>query len=140
MKAQLFVSASAVALFASPVTVLAQEAEAPPADTAASDQPRDENDIIVTATRRTARLQDVPLSVTAFGQEELNDLGIVGFEGIAQNTPGIVVNRPTQTFNNFTPRAPNTHLHPPGLQSPLAIHARKTTRLTPSPSSPPPMH
>src|SRR3546814_12600892 len=102
MKAQLFASASAVALFASPVAAMAQDVEAPPADSAASDQPRGDNDIIVTATRRTARLQDVPLSVTAFGQEELSDLGIVGFEGIAQNTPGIVVHRPTQTFNNFT--------------------------------------
>src|SRR3546814_1631381 len=122
MKAQLFVSASAVALFASPVTVLAQEAEAPPADTAASDQPRDDNDIIVTATRRTARLQDVPLSVTAFGQEELSDLGIVGFEGIAQNTPGIVVNRPTQNFNNFTARGINTNGYSAGLQTAVAIY------------------
>src|SRR3546814_1177216 len=93
MKAQLFASASAAALFASPVSVMAQEAESPAADTAAQNQQRDDRDIIVTATRRTARLQDVPLSVTAFGQEELNDLGIVGVEGIAQNTPGIVVNR-----------------------------------------------
>src|SRR3546814_10862893 len=107
MKAQLFASASAAALFASPVAAMAQDVEAPPADSAASDQPRGDNDIIVTATRRTARLQDVPLRVTAFGQEELSDLGIVGFEGIAQNTPGIVVNRPTQNFNNFTARGIN---------------------------------
>src|SRR3546814_7217651 len=123
MKAQLFVSASAVALFASPVTVLAQEAEAPPADTAASDQPRDDNDIIVTATRRTARLQDVTLSVTAFGQEELSDLGIVGFEGIAQNTPGIVVNRPTQNFNNLLSRALHTNAYSAGTPSAVALSA-----------------
>src|SRR3546814_2868204 len=95
---------------------MAQDVEAPPADSAASDQPRGDNDIIVTATRRTARLQDVPLSVTAFGQEELSDLGIVGFEGIAQNTPGIVVNRPTQNFNNFTARGINTNGYSAGLQ------------------------
>src|SRR3546814_15129816 len=88
MKAQLFASASAAALFASPVSVMAQEAESPAADTAAQNQQRDDRDIIVTATRRTARLQDVPLSVTAFGPEELNDLGLVGFEGIAQNKIG----------------------------------------------------
>src|SRR3546814_3280072 len=57
--AQLFASASAAALFASPVAAMAQDVEAPPADSAASDQPRGDNDIIVTATRRTARLQDV---------------------------------------------------------------------------------
>src|SRR3546814_19812277 len=97
---------------------MAQEAESPAADTAAQNQQRDDRDIIVTATRRTARLQDVPLSVTAFGQEELNDLGIVGFEGIAQNTPGIVVNRPTQNFNNFTARGITTNGYNAGLHSP----------------------
>src|SRR3546814_5967922 len=101
---------------------MAQDVEAPPADSAASDQPRGDNDIIVTATRRTARLQNVPLSVTAFGQEELSDLGIVGFEGIAQSTPGIVVNRPTQNFNNFTARGINTNGYSAGLQSAAALY------------------
>jgi outer membrane receptor protein involved in Fe transport len=123
MKAQLFASASAVALFAIPVSAHAQSVSAPPsADADAQDQKRDANDIIVTATRRTERLQDVPLSVTAFDQEELDDLGIVGFEGIAQNTPGIVVNRPTQNFNNFTARGINTNGYSAGLQSAVAIY------------------
>ena len=123
MKAQLFASASAVALFAMPVSAQAQSASAPPSAGAdAQDQKRDANDIVVTATRRTERLQDVPLSVTAFGQEELDDLGIVGFEGIAQNTPGIVVNRPTQNFNNFTARGINTNGYSAGLQSAVAIY------------------
>lgn len=83
----------------------------------------DENrDIIVTATRRSERLQDVPLSVTAYDQERLNELGIVGYEGIAQNTPGIVVNRPTQNFNNFTARGINTNGYSAGLQSAVAIY------------------
>lgn len=123
MKAQLFASASAVALFAMPVSAQAQSADvSPSADADAQDQKRDANDIVVTATRRTERLQDVPLSVTAFGQEELDDLGIVGFEGIAQNTPGIVVNRPTQNFNNFTARGINTNGYSAGLQSAVAIY------------------
>jgi len=123
MKVQLFASASAAALFAIPVSAAAQSTEtAPPADAAAQDQQRDDRDIIVTATRRTARLQDVPLSVTAFGQQELDDLGIVGFEGIAQNTPGIVVNRPTQNFNNFTSRGINTNGYSAGLQSAVAVY------------------
>src|SRR3546814_12119814 len=48
------------------------------------------NDIIVTATRRNERLQDVPLSITAFSQADLTAKGIVGYEGLAQNTPGVV--------------------------------------------------
>ncbi|MBB5706774.1 TonB-dependent receptor [Sphingopyxis panaciterrulae] len=127
MKAQLFASASAAALFALPATAMAQSSEtAAPADATAQgsarDGARDDHDIIVTATRRTARLQDVPLSVTAFGQEQLDDLGIVGYEGIAQNTPGIVVNRPTQNFNNFTARGINTNGYSAGLQSAVAIY------------------
>lgn len=82
----------------------------------------DRDVIIVTATRREQSLQDVPLSVTAFSQEALDELGIVGYEGIAQNTPGIVVNRPTQNFNNFTSRGINTNGYSAGLQSAVAIY------------------
>ncbi|WP_338426258.1 TonB-dependent receptor [Sphingopyxis kveilinensis] len=119
MKAQLLVSASAVAMFMQPVSVQAQSTDVAPS---ADEEVRNREDIIVTATRRTERLQDVPLSVTAFGQEDLDDLGIVGFEGIAQNTPGIVVNRPTQNFNNFTARGINTNGYSAGLQSAVAIY------------------
>lgn len=123
MKAQLFASASAVALFALPVSAQAQSTDAAsPADRSAGETPRSGDDIIVTATRRSERLQDVPLSVTAFGQEDLDDLGIVGYEGIAQNTPGLVVNRPTQNFNNFTARGINTNGYSAGLQSAVAIY------------------
>lgn len=51
-----------------------------------TETPVDPNDIVVTATRHSERLQDVPLSVTAFTQAELTQKGIVGFEGIARDT------------------------------------------------------
>jgi len=82
----------------------------------------DDGAIIVTATRRAVLLQDVPLSVTAYSQDDLDELGIVGYEGVAQNTPGIVVNRPTQNFNNFTARGINTNGYSAGLQSAVAIY------------------
>ena len=41
-------------------------------------------EIVVTATLRSERLLDVPVSVTAFSQEELTQKGIVGLEGIAR--------------------------------------------------------
>jgi len=100
-------------------------AQTQPSTPAGNDRNTTQNDpnvIVVTATRRTERLQDVPLSVTAFSQEELTELGIVGYEGIAQNTPGIVVNRPTQNFNNFTARGINTNGYSAGLQSAVAIY------------------
>lgn len=79
-------------------------------------------EIIVTATRRSARVQDVPLSVTAFTQDKLSEEGIVGYEGIAHLTPGVVVNRPTQNFNNFTARGIATNGYGANLQSTVAIY------------------
>ncbi|TFI57725.1 TonB-dependent receptor [Sphingomonas parva] len=91
--------------------------------TAADDQPESEDrEIIVTATRREERLQDVPLSITAFQQRELTEKGIVGFEGIARETPGVVLNRPTQNFNNFTSRGIATNGYNANLQSSVAVY------------------
>ena len=79
-------------------------------------------DIIVTATRREERIRDVPISVSAFQQEELTEKGIVGFEGIARETPGVVLNRPTQNFNNFTVRGIATNGYNANLQSSVAVY------------------
>lgn len=79
-------------------------------------------DIVVTATRRNERLQDVPLSVTAFGQAELTKRGIVGFEGLARETPGVVLNKPSANFNNFTARGIATNSYGANLQSTVAIY------------------
>jgi outer membrane receptor protein involved in Fe transport len=79
-------------------------------------------EIVVTATRREERIQDVPISVTAFQQGELTREGIVGFEGIARETPGVVLNRPTQNFNNFTVRGIATNGYGANLQSTVAVY------------------
>ncbi|MEH6662286.1 MAG: TonB-dependent receptor [Parasphingorhabdus sp.] len=123
MKVKFFASASAVALLAQPVSAAEQSSETSQStDKTAQDEKRGDKEIIVTATRRSERIQDIPISVTAYSQEDLDDLGIVGFEGIAQNTPGIVVNKPTQNFNNFTSRGINTNGYSAGLQSAVAIY------------------
>jgi outer membrane receptor protein involved in Fe transport len=130
MKPALLASACAAAIsaatpaYAQPaIDAQDQQEPAESGATRPADQPATrDGDIIVTATRRAERLQDVPLSVTAYDQERLNDLGVVGFEGIAQNTPGIVLNRPTQNFNNFTSRGINTNGYSAGLQSAVAIY------------------
>src|SRR3546814_15708323 len=65
-----------------------------PADAAtakSTDSATNPADIVVTATRRSERLQDVPLSVTAFTQADLTEKGIVSYEGIARQTPGGVL-------------------------------------------------
>ena len=46
--------------------------------------------IMVTATRRVQRLQDIPLSVTAFDEATLERLGVNTFEDFAQRTPSLL--------------------------------------------------
>jgi outer membrane receptor protein involved in Fe transport len=79
-------------------------------------------EIIVTATRRSERLQDVPLSISAFSQEDLEAKGIIGYEGLARETPGVVLNRPSQNFNNFTARGIATNGYGANLQSTVAVY------------------
>jgi outer membrane receptor protein involved in Fe transport len=78
--------------------------------------------IVVTATRREERLQDVPLSVTAFQQEVMSEKGIVGYEDLARETPGVVVNKPTANFNNFTTRGIATNGYGANLSATTAIY------------------
>jgi outer membrane receptor protein involved in Fe transport len=85
-------------------------------------RPTDVGEVIVTATRRSERLQDVPLSVTAYSQETLTAKGIVGYEGLAQETPGVVLNRASANFNNFTARGIATNGYGANLQSTVAVY------------------
>jgi len=112
MKALLLASACAMA------------AAAPAIAQTASEAPRatDVGEVIVTATRRSEKLQDVPLSVTAYSQETLTAKGIVGYEGLAQETPGVVLNRASANFNNFTARGIATNGYGANLQSTVAVY------------------
>ena len=120
MRAMLLASACAFVQLAvlAPTQALAQ-------DQVQGQQASDEDEVeevIVTATRREERLQDVPISVTSLSQDDLNERGIVGYEGLAEATPGIVLNRPTANFNNFTARGIATNGYNANLQSTVAIY------------------
>ncbi|MBO9544553.1 TonB-dependent receptor [Caulobacter sp.] len=80
------------------------------------------DEIVVTATRRSERLQDVPLSVTAFSQAELTKKGIVNYEGIARETPGVVLNRASDNNVRFTVRGISTNGWGAGLQTTTTIY------------------
>jgi outer membrane receptor protein involved in Fe transport len=79
-------------------------------------------DVIVTATRRAERIQDVPVSITSLSQEQLNERGIVNYDGLATATPGVVLNRASANFNNFTARGVATNGYGANLQSTVAIY------------------
>ncbi len=46
-------------------------------------------EIVVTATRRSERLQDVPVSVLAFSQEKLDSQGLKNIDDLARLSPGL---------------------------------------------------
>ncbi|HET6565912.1 MAG TPA: TonB-dependent receptor [Xanthomonadales bacterium] len=98
--------------------LMAQEADAESRDYLHNEL----EEVLVTATRREVRLQDVPLSITAFTQEDLNEKGIVSYQGLAYNTPGVVLNRASANFNNFSVRGIATNGYNANLQSTVAIY------------------
>ncbi len=118
MKGYLLATACVVALgAASPALCQTAEKPAP-----AASEGTDVDEVIVSATRRDENIQDVPLSITAYGQDELTAKGVVGYEGLAQETPGVVLNRPTANFNNFTARGVATNGYGANLQSTVAVY------------------
>ena len=114
--------------FAYTVSLLALMAAATPAAAQTTAAPRETTavssveEVVVTATRRSERLQDVPLSITAFSQAELTQKGVVGFEGIARETPGVVLNRASDNNARFTVRGISTNGWGAGLQTTTTIY------------------
>jgi iron complex outermembrane receptor protein len=56
----------------------------------AAEQPAPLGDIVVTATRRAAPLQRVPISVSAYDQKALDAKGVRSIADLARFTPGVV--------------------------------------------------
>ncbi|MDF1835765.1 MAG: TonB-dependent receptor plug domain-containing protein, partial [Alteraurantiacibacter sp. bin_em_oilr2.035] len=80
-------------------SALAQEQEQP--ETSTSETPRQGglNEIIVTAQKRAENLQDVPVAVTAFGGEALDQANMKGLEDVQGRAPGLVI-------SSFSPGQP----------------------------------
>jgi iron complex outermembrane receptor protein len=49
-------------------------------------------EIIVTAEKREESLQDVPISIAAFTQDNLEKLGISDIKGLASQVPNVLIN------------------------------------------------
>ncbi len=125
MRAILLASVCAAAQAAAMTPDQARAQDQQPA--AAQEEGRDRtatalDEVIVTATRREERLQDVPVSITTLSQDELNERGIVNYDGLATATPGVVLNRASANFNNFTARGIATNGYGANLQSTVAIY------------------
>lgn len=87
-KRQITVALLAGSYLASPVAAQNTTPAPSPAVEAEEAAP---GDILVTARKREERLQDVPASVTAFGQERLQNLGIRDITEVSLQTPGFAM-------------------------------------------------
>ena len=65
-------------------------------------------DVIVTARRREERIIDVPLSVSAFSQEQLEDLKIEGGAELLRAIPNVSFSKDNFTGYNFSIRGIGT--------------------------------
>jgi iron complex outermembrane receptor protein len=82
-----FCALAGVVLGASPA--FAQDAPEP--QVTPQTAPSDEGEIIVTAQRRSQRLQDVPIAVTALTSEQTNLQGVVSTHELAQAVTGLTI-------------------------------------------------
>lgn len=72
-------------------SVLAQQQQVSASDASATSGGLEE--IVVTAQRRTERVQDVPISISAFSSEQMDTQGVRSVDDIARLTPGITFQR-----------------------------------------------
>jgi len=122
MTTHFMASVSAISLVALAAPAFAQAVEEQESASSPTEGEARQERIIVTATRREESLQDVPLAVTAWQQEALSEKGIVSYDGLARETPGIVLNQPTANFNTITTRGIATNGYGANLQAATAIY------------------
>ena len=58
-----------------------------------SDSAQGLEEIVVTATRRAENLQDVPISISAFNQDQMDDRGVRSIDDVVRFAPGVQFSR-----------------------------------------------
>ncbi|MEO1476166.1 MAG: TonB-dependent receptor [Pseudomonadota bacterium] len=91
MKQALLVSA-AIAALCSPLAAHAQDT-ADQIDQTAEEAPQIFGNIIVTARKIEENSQDVPISISTFGGDALNEIGITGSQELGNLVPGLEIGR-----------------------------------------------
>ena len=97
------------------------DAAAPPSSGAAAQAPTGVEDIVVTAQRRSERLQNVPVAVTAASAARLAAVGITNTQELAAITPGLIVPQTAGFIQPFI-RGVGSATNGPGLEAPVATY------------------
>ena len=88
-RAALLAGAAGIASLAAPVAAQDNAAAAEAAAPAADEAPADSGDILVTARRRSERLLDVPVAVSAFDQADLQRTQALDLSGLQAAAPNL---------------------------------------------------
>jgi len=82
----------------------------------------DQSDIVVTATRRLERVQDVPISISVLTDANLRRTGADRFDDYLRTVPGVTFNSNGANSSTFTIRGINTSTLAGNTQSPVAVY------------------
>ena len=80
------------------------------------------SELIVTATRRNENVEQVPFTVTAFGQADLQARGALTIDQAIQFAPGVNFTANGTNSGAYTIRGVNTGTFIAGTQSPVALY------------------
>ncbi|MBC2666983.1 TonB-dependent receptor [Novosphingobium flavum] len=119
---RLLLGACAVALAAASSPAMAAEATAEQDSAANQADNGGIQDIVVTAQRRSERMQDVPIAVTAIGGEELKQRGIQSSADLATSVPSLSFNTQLGGLGQPRIRGVGTAASGPGLENPVAVY------------------
>ena len=90
-----FALLAVLTMLSGPVSVFAATADSNSDASTASDKGSGLEEVVVTARRKTEKLQDVPVTVSAFSAEQMQDLGVIDQVTLSNFTPGF-------QFSDFT--------------------------------------
>ncbi|WP_375195860.1 TonB-dependent receptor [Sphingobium sp.] len=94
----------------------------PTATALAQESPQDVGEIVVTAQKRSERLQDVPVAVSAVGGDVLSSAQVNGSSGIAALVPSLTFTQNTSPLNNnVRVRGIGTVLFSAGIESSVSF-------------------
>lgn len=80
-------------------------------------------EVLVTAQKREQNLQDVPVAVTAFSGDQLQDAAVKDIFDLQANVPGLVVNQVTSNSSaDFSIRGVGTSASNTGLESSVGLY------------------